>query len=947
MNKTKLQKLMAVIIAFAMVFTGALPVFASEEIADVDVALAEVETEVMGVTMPLFYNKVTFGATSADRVLDGKMNYYMHVSDDAPIEKKDDNLWYAKSGCGSDALGNHAVAPDGTSAYFITKYMRSDKNENAPGNLYFEMGDDITTEDKELYVFVDVYGTDVTNVSLEYNADESSNHTKIQNSSATKTVDGEWTTLMFYIPDAYFNGEANTRFTSKGLADFRIEANSVDTYVRSVAVSNSASAFDLVSAKESLELEDVSNLSESFELPQIDGVKIEWTSTNENAVIIDDGFAIVVPGTTKQDAILIAKIIKDGAYVEKEFVVSVSKEQTGPDLSDAKKLIYNKYTFDTTMDRDVVIGDMIRFSSTLSEQPLQFKDGEWKDLDNRAVDSLCNYAVAPDGTPSLFTTKYLRSTGTYSGGFIYFNMGEDVTVEDKDLYVEAKVYGDGSKMSLLYVNKDNPADRAEIANSQAEKVKDGDWTTITFHVTDAAFNGVSNTGLADQKSDFRLQANSVDTYVKSVSVYNSSDYEELLDIKQNFELENTEDIELSFELPVVDGCEIQWTSSDDETIYVEDNMAIIVPAFEKKKATLTAKIAKDGYYIEKNFEITLAAMEKTAVAFGEPQVEINDGKATATVEVIDANYYAKDIYLYVIAKDKLTGKLSAIGYDYIEQGTVTDGELMATVNVGANDEVKCVLLNEDGVNLENHAPSKVKDVTVSHSFDDVTLKWGSAYDDYNFVAGYVVKENGEAVYNSEQELEFTYPVEPGKDYNFEIVAFDHQNYASKPYEVNFKLPKYARINLGKHASDFDGITLYYNGVTESDTNYEEAKMDGVACVKTFDRSLVSATKTGRTFLYFKVDEDVVSVDNRKVCFEITYYDYGDANLVIMYNHEDGTPGKEYKMPMKGLNQWTTVTFTLEDVKFVENVNLASCDFRLGSGNNQDLYVSNVRVIAVD
>ena len=124
-------------------------------------------------------------------------------------------------------------------------------------------------------------------------------------------------------------------------------------------------------------------------------------------------------------------------------------------------------------------------------------------------------------------------------------------------------------------------------------------------------------------------------------------------------------------------------------------------------------------------------------------------------------------------------------------------------------------------------------------------------------------------------------------------------------------------------------------------------MDGVDCVKTFDRSLVSASRTGRTFLYFKVDEDVVSSDNRKVCFEITYYDYGDANLVIMYNHEDGTPGKEYKIPMDGLNQWVTNTFTLEDVKFVKHVNLASCDFRLGAGNNQDLYVSNVRVIAVD
>ena len=292
---------------------------------------------------------------------------------------------------------------------------------------------------------------------------------------------------------------------------------------------------------------------------------------------------------------------------------------------------------------------MFRYSITLDEQPLEFKDGEWKDLKNLEVDSLCNYALAPDGTPSLFTTKYLKSTGSYCGGFIYFNTGEDITVDDKDLYIDVEVYGAGDKMTLLYVNKDNPADRAEIPNSKAVKVKNGDWTTLTFHITDAAFNGVSNTGLADQKSDFRLQANSVDTYVKSVSVYNSSDFEELLDIKQNFELENTQDIELSFELPVIDGCQIQWTSSDDETIVIEDNIAIIIRDFVTKSATLTAKIAKDGYYVEKSFDITLAPMEKTAVAFGKAETEIEDGKATVTVEVTDANYYSKDIYLYAVA----------------------------------------------------------------------------------------------------------------------------------------------------------------------------------------------------------------------------------------------------------------------------------------------------------
>ena len=58
---------------------------------------------------------------------------------------------------------------------------------------------------------------------------------------------------------------------------------------------------------------------------------------------VEDGIAIIIPGNTKQDATLIAKILLDGCYVEKEFEVSVSKEQQGPDLSDAKKLIYNKY----------------------------------------------------------------------------------------------------------------------------------------------------------------------------------------------------------------------------------------------------------------------------------------------------------------------------------------------------------------------------------------------------------------------------------------------------------------------------------------------------------------------------------------------------------------------------------------------------------------------------
>ena len=944
-------KLLSLITIFVFVFTGVCPAYANETIADIDLGASVMSEQ----PIPLFYNKVTFGETSAQKSLIGNMDYYMYVNDDAPLEKKDDNLWYAKEGCGSDSLGNHALAPDNTTpAYFITKYKRSDRDNDYPGGyLYFEMGEDITTEDKEFYVEAEVYGTDVTNVSLQYNANENNERGSLANGDAVKTVNGEWTTLMFHIPDAYFNGEVKTGYTPGGWADFRIEANRVDTYIKSVAVSNCEDPAALLDVQNTLDLGIDGAVSESFVLPTEDDVDISWSSSNEAAVYIEDGSAVVVTGRAEQEAVITAKIEKDGYYVEKTFDITVAGQQTGPDLSDAKKLIYNKYTFGAAPSDNVVEGSMKYYSSTPDDKTPLVKDdstGVWEAAnDNYKADSLANYAAAPDGTPAVFTTKYSRPQGGTSGGNFYFNMGGDVTVDDKDLYVEAQVYGDGSRMNLLYINKDNPAGSAEIPNSDAVKVKNGDWTTLTFHVTDAMFNGVSNTGLADQKSDFRLQANSVDTYVKSVAVYNNLDCEELLEIKDTFELERTEDIALNFELPTIDGCEIEWTSSDEEVIYIDNNTAVIVPDFVTKSATLTAKIAKDGYYVEKAFEVTLAAMEKTAISISEPVVDVVDGVATVTVDVEDANYYENDIYLYAVAKDKTTGELNGFGYDYIEQGTVTDTSLTASVNLGANDVVEYLILNGDGASIKNHRPSKVADVEVVPNFDKVTLKWGAAYDDYNFVASYGVLKDGSPVFGTTEEaerFEYTAEVVPDNKYKFEILAYDHMNAASDPYAVEYQPKKYSEINLADPDNDYNGMTLYFNGNPESDCYYEKATKDGIKCLRTRDRTEYTTDKTGRTMLYFKVDEDVVNEDDRKVSIEITYYDYGAGGLSIMYIDPDGKYKGDFKIPFEGTNKWVTKTVTIEDVKFSESQQLSTCDFRIG-GTSQDIYVSRVRVVAAD
>ncbi len=943
-------KLLSLITIFVFVFTGVCPAYANETIADIDLGASVMSEQ----PIPLFYNKVTFGETSAQKSLIGNMDYYMYVTDDAPLEKKDDNLWYAKEGCGSDSLGNHALAPDNTTpAYFITKYKRSDRDNDYPGGyLYFEMGEDITTEDKEFYVEAEVYGTDVTNVSLQYNANANNERGSLANGAAVKTVNGEWTTLMFHITDAYFNGEVKTGYTPGGWADFRIEANRVDTYIKSVAVSNCEDPAALLDVQNTLDLGIDGAVSESFVLPTEDDVDISWSSSNEAAVYIEDGSAVVVTGRAEQEAVITAKIEKDGYYVEKAFDITVAGQQTGPDLSDAQKLIYNKVTYGATASENVYVGLMTNFAVNSDETPLEQVDGAWTDVNGYKSDSLGNYTQAPDGTSAYFITKYKRPqhpSQTDSGGFVYFKMGEDVTVDDKEFYVDVEVYGDNSKLTLLYINKDNPADSAEIPNSDAVKVKNGDWTTLTFHVTDAMFNGVSDTGLADQKADFRLQANGEDTYIKSVAVYNSADYEELLEIKDTFELERTEDIALDFELPTIDGCEIEWTSSDEEVIYIDDNTAVIVPDFVTKSATLTAKIAKDGYYVEKAFEVTLAAMEKTAISISEPVVDVVDGVATVTVDVEDANYYGKDIYLYAIAKDKSTGKLNGIGYDYIAQGTVTDTPLTASVNLGANDVVEYLILNGDGASIKNHRPSKVTDVEVVPNFDKVTLKWGAAYDDYEFVAGYGVLKDGSSVFGTTEEserFEYTAKVVPDNKYNFEILAYDHMNAASDPYAVEYQPKKYSEINLADPDNDYNGMTLYFNGNPESDCYYEKATKDGVKCVKTRDRAEIG--KAGRTMLYFKVDEDVVNKNNNKVSIEITYYDntVDKGALAIMYYGTDGTYKGDYKKPFEGTEKWVTKTFTFDDVKFSEHSGLSTCDFRIGATHG-DLYVSRVRVVAAD
>ena len=144
------------------------------------------------------------------------------------------------------------------------------------------------------------------------------------------------------------------------------------------------------------------------------------------------------------------------------------------------------------------------------------KDGCWK------------YAAMADGNgvekDTWYTTKNYRNSGSYRviGGNIYFGLyNTEITPADKSLTFLIEYLDAGTSSMLLRYCTGGRANNSVVIT----KTGTNEWKTAVISVTDAALSSTNtDTGLGSGKDDFRIEANSADTYISRVKVLKTSDY---------------------------------------------------------------------------------------------------------------------------------------------------------------------------------------------------------------------------------------------------------------------------------------------------------------------------------------------------------------------------------------------------------------------------------------
>lgn len=626
------------------------------------------------------------------------------------------------------------------------------------------------------------------------------------------------------------------------------------------------------------------------------------------------------------------------------------------ELSDAEpqKLIYNKYTFGSNIESDIPVGNMTYYNATggndealIKVNPDEYGGTSW--ISSFNFDSVGIHTEL-DGVPCFFTTKYIRNNGkgSTSPGYVYLCMGEDVTTEDKSFIVEVEAYDNNkSNLTVRYVSSYNDQNKAVYKTISKAREATNTWKTFTYEINDACFNGEYSTGLANGTSDFRIEVASADTYIKSITVYNSKDYEALYSGLDLLDPDFTAPIEDNFTLPSLDGFDIEWSSSDEETVYIDGDTACILPDYTEKTAILTAKLIKDGYYAEKKFEITLKALEKKTIEFSDFNPVESESNGAVGVDIANGRNYSGKIMLFALAADKTTGEIKAIGMDTFVGGTANEARLDASVPLGSNQEFKYCLLDSKGASLANNPPSKPSNLRYSAGFESLELIWDKSYDDYDSVKKYEVTLDGEILGETENEL--SYPVDnltTGNEYNLSVKAYDHMGKASEPAVLDIVFPRFAQIDLGDPENS-DGLSMLINeNIGSGDSYTEEYEINGIRCRKNVDRTVVNGKS--RTWLYFKTDKEIISSEDNTVTIEITYIDTGKKNMVLQYNATDGSPAKSVVVAKSfgNTNELKTATVTINDAMFSEHSSLTRCDFRLGSDQaGGEVYIVKVRAVA--
>ena len=605
-----------------------------------------------------------------------------------------------------------------------------------------------------------------------------------------------------------------------------------------------------------------------------------------------------------------------------------------------QRVIYNEYKIGPTLSDDTHIGNTLLYNASGDDSvQLEYSDTDGKYYGNINVDSCCNHTEL-DGVGCAFATLYTRPNGRTSPGFFYVSAGDDITPDDRKLMIEVDYYGNTDKtLSLRYIKDNNKG----TALKTFTRINSGEWETAVFEIADAYFNGSQSTGLADGLCDFRIEANSVDTYIKAVRVYTTKSYAEYTDAADSLFLPvDADNVTNDFELPQLDGFNVTWYSDNPAVLEAYSGYAYITQTQNRETAVLTAKIEKDGFYIEKSFSLTVLPADNEALILSEPDV-VNDGNLYTVT--LSAEHASAPLTLIALSVNKTTGNITAMNSD------IGTSFLTASVNVDADCEFIYYVFGENGAPITNRAPASVTDLSADITLDGVELTWSPAADDYNAVKAYNILANDVlAVSQPPYELESegicrctVKNLTPGKEYNFAVTATDHGALESAPAVITKKFPHTGYISFTDEGTKTDSVRFITTDSPSAGDSYSETDAkNGVTCRKTANRSSIGK---GNTYLYFACDENLISESNKNVYVEVTYFDEGTNNMYFEYNAADGSPAKRLAVKLGNTQKWKTTVIKIDDAHFRKDSRLTYCDFRLGG--DSIVYISDVRVISPD
>lgn len=293
------------------------------------------------------------------------------------------------------------------------------------------------------------------------------------------------------------------------------------------------------------------------------GIPVVWTTNNEDVTVGADGSITVKDATvTYEDVVFTASfagqtktftldVMKQSKYAEYIFGFDVDRayKATSPNTTSTQAgNYYYQYTmsdgvvlrnpivkYDEPITRYFVVDDPANTADTAASHEVSKEEYDaftgkkqsynitYESANPYTGDAQTNrYAqVGPEGDKrdAIFGVGHVRADGRigrkYTQSMIGIDVGNTFTATDNNLVIEIDVLDIGT--APITIDYCNNASKIPSVNSAA-LTNTGEWTTVTINLTDANFAWTGNTGLIDNKADFRVKANAP-TYVSAIRVY--------------------------------------------------------------------------------------------------------------------------------------------------------------------------------------------------------------------------------------------------------------------------------------------------------------------------------------------------------------------------------------------------------------------------------------------